>query len=228
MATATSMRPSGLARARAAEMFGAVLLRLPVHARGALVIYLHAIHAHVALPRFRIARDHQRPGDESPGILRPALQDGKFEKRESFPGESLLCTGRTSPFFGKNEPSSASFGSILILSSKPCGACMSRNPRMRSATSSTRSTSSARLHAPLAAQHIDQQGKLGALGPLKQQRRPAGARHALGDLGDLQYRIDFRADALEFSLFFQSRDEFAQVPIGQSVLRYRNQKRQTG
>ena len=46
---------------------------------------------------------------------------------------------------GKKEPSSASFGNILILSSRPCGDCMSRKPRMRAATSSMCETSRARF-----------------------------------------------------------------------------------
>ena len=46
--------------------------------------------------------------------------------------------------FGKKEPNSASFGSILILSSNPCGCCMSRKERMRSETSSIAFTSRAR------------------------------------------------------------------------------------
>ena len=74
--------PVGIGGTRAAEMFGAVFLRLPVHAGGAFVIHLHAVDADVALPCFRIAREDQRPGDESPRILRPALQDRKFMKRE--------------------------------------------------------------------------------------------------------------------------------------------------
>ena len=80
--------------AGAAEMFGAVLLRLPVHARGAFVIHLHAIDAHVALAGLGIAREHQRPGDEAPSILRPALQDRKFQQRETVAADDFLARAR--------------------------------------------------------------------------------------------------------------------------------------
>src|SRR5271154_1373327 len=46
--------------------------------------------------------------------------------------------------FGKNDPISASLGSIFTFSSRPCGDCKSRNELMRAATSSSESTSRAR------------------------------------------------------------------------------------
>src|SRR6266852_4155389 len=46
--------------------------------------------------------------------------------------------------FGKNDPSSASLGSILILSKSPCGVSIFKNPLIRSATSSSRFTSNAK------------------------------------------------------------------------------------
>ena len=65
---------------RAPEMLRSVLLRLPVHSRGALVINLHPVHPDVALPGLRILRKHQRKCDESPTVLRPALQNRKVEQ----------------------------------------------------------------------------------------------------------------------------------------------------
>ena len=63
-------------------MFGGNFLPLPVHAGRAFVIDLHAVHADIALPCFRIARDHAGQRDEASSIFRPALQDGKIEQRE--------------------------------------------------------------------------------------------------------------------------------------------------
>ena len=45
--------------------------------------------------------------------------------------------------FGKNDPNSANFGNILILSNKPWGDSMAKKPLMRSATSSSLPTSNA-------------------------------------------------------------------------------------
>src|SRR5262249_41664211 len=58
------------------------LLALPMHAGGALVINLHAIHADISLPCSWITRDYTRQGNKASTILRPAFQDGKIEERE--------------------------------------------------------------------------------------------------------------------------------------------------
>ena len=70
----------GIGGAGAAKMFGAVFLRLPVHAGGAFVVDLHAIHADVALPCFRIAREDERQRDEAAAVLRPAFENREIEK----------------------------------------------------------------------------------------------------------------------------------------------------
>ena len=75
-------------------MFGAMFLGLPMHSRGFVVEYLHSIYAHVPLARFGIACDHQRPGNKSPGILWPALQNRKFQKREAVTPHDLLARSR--------------------------------------------------------------------------------------------------------------------------------------
>ena len=69
------------------------------------------------------------------------------------------------------------------------------------------------IHAPLAAQHIDQQRDARALGPLKQQRRPPSAGYPVGDFRDLENRVDFRGDALELAFLFQFPDELAQILV---------------
>ena len=57
-------------------------LALPVHAGGGLIINLHTIHTHVALPCFWIAGNHARQGDETASVLRPALENGKIKQRK--------------------------------------------------------------------------------------------------------------------------------------------------
>jgi hypothetical protein len=52
-----------------------------------------------------------------------------------------------------------------------------------------------------------------ALGLLEQQRRAAGAQHAVADFGHFEAGIDLDADALQFAGLFQLRDEVAQVVI---------------
>src|ERR1039457_6224155 len=65
-----------------AVMFRRNFLPLPVHAGSALVIDLHPVHADVALPGRRIARDHAGQRDEASAIFWPAFEDGEIEQRE--------------------------------------------------------------------------------------------------------------------------------------------------
>jgi hypothetical protein len=60
-------------------MFRAMLLRLPMHPGGALVVNLHAVHSDVALPGFRIARKDEWESDESAAVLRPTFQNRKMK-----------------------------------------------------------------------------------------------------------------------------------------------------
>ena len=74
------------------------------------------------------------------------------------------------------------------------------------------------MNAPVASEHVDEQWNAGALRVLEEQSRSAGARDALGDLGDFQQRVHFGGHALELPFFFQARDELAQVPIRHASL----------
>ena len=65
-----------------AVVFRRYFLALPVHAGGAFVVDLHAIHAYVPLPCFWIARDHARQRNEASAVFGPALEDGEIEQRE--------------------------------------------------------------------------------------------------------------------------------------------------
>jgi hypothetical protein len=63
-----------------AVVLGGYFLALPVHACGALVIDLHAVHAYVALAGFWVAGDYARESDEAARVFRPALEDGEIEE----------------------------------------------------------------------------------------------------------------------------------------------------
>src|SRR5262249_24979774 len=53
---------------------------------------------------------------------------------------------------------------------------------------------------------------------LEDERRPAGALHAIADFGDFEPRRDRRAHPLEFAARFQLGEELAQVAIAQRAL----------
>ena len=84
MATATSMRPfSGdplRSRLASPKMARTMFVGLPVHRGRRVVEDLHSIHAAIPLARFRILAEDQREGDETAGILWPALKDGEFKQ----------------------------------------------------------------------------------------------------------------------------------------------------
>jgi hypothetical protein len=52
-----------------------------------------------------------------------------------------------------------------------------------------------------------------ALGVLEQDRRAAGAQHAVADLGHLEVRVDLGLDPLELAEAFQLGDEVTQVGV---------------
>ncbi len=68
---------------------------------------------------------------------------GKSKRLTSLPFCMTSLHAPVFTLFGKNDPSSASFGSILILSKSPCGVSIFKNPWMRSAISPSSSTSNA-------------------------------------------------------------------------------------
>ncbi len=65
-----------------AVMLGPVLLALPVHSGGAVVVNVHAISADVALAGFRIFGYDRGKRNEPSAVLRPALQNRKVEQRK--------------------------------------------------------------------------------------------------------------------------------------------------
>src|SRR6267154_1132367 len=68
---------------------------------------------------------------------------GKSNRLTSLPFWITSLQGPVLTPFGKNDPSSASFGNILTLSKNPCGVSIFKNPWIRSATSSSSFTSNA-------------------------------------------------------------------------------------
>ena len=128
---------------------------------------------------------------------------------------------------GKNLPISANMGSILILSSSPCGDFTSMKYLIRSAISSSESTSSANrmrrsepnwLISSLAPGYplTFSKSKAGPPGPCLPRRSPFG--DPIGDLGDLKHRIGFRLNALQLSRFVERGDPISQVVVGQATL----------
>ncbi len=79
------------ARLKAPVVLGPLLVGLPVHAGGAVVIHLHAVHAAIALAGVGIAGEHERKSDEAATVLRPTLQDRVFGQGEAAAPDHLLA-----------------------------------------------------------------------------------------------------------------------------------------
>ena len=171
----------------AAIMFGALLMRLPVHAGGAVVENLHAVASAVALAGVGIVRKHHRQRDEPAAVLRPAIQDRKVVEREIVAADHVLARpGRND--LRKERASSASFGSIFSL---PMQAF--RHAHLEEFRDAPGDLIGRRLRArsPFArvlAKALISTGMSEPFGFLEQQRGAAGLHAAVGELGDLEMR----------------------------------------
>ncbi len=205
IATATSIRFGSSSRTHAAIMFRALLVGLPVHAGGALVEDLQPIAAAVALAGVRIARKHHGQRDEAPAVLAASTcRIGKSSSEKLSRRDHLLAR----PARNDLRKERAHLGQLrqhLQLADEALRACASRaTPTMRPATSSTESTSSAISIRRMLAKALISTGTVDALGLFEQQRRAARLHAAVGEFGDLEVRIDFERDALQFPVLFSS------------------------
>ena len=73
-----------------AIVLGGILVEVPVHARGPLVVDLETVHAHVAPTRLGVAGEDQRQGDVAAGVERPALEDRQSLEVDLVAGEHHL------------------------------------------------------------------------------------------------------------------------------------------
>ena len=74
-------------------MLGALLVRLPVHAGGAFVVNLNAVHATIALAGFRVLREDHRERDVAAAVFGPALEDREIVQGEAFRLDDFVAGG---------------------------------------------------------------------------------------------------------------------------------------
>ena len=73
----------------------ASLVPVPVHAGGCAAKYLHAVHARILAPGFRVFGDYLGKGDERPAVFGPAGQHRKrVQARVGHFLNDLLAGGR--------------------------------------------------------------------------------------------------------------------------------------
>ena len=208
-------------------VLGRNLLPLPMHPGRLPVVDLHPVHAHIAFTVARVARHHARQRDKPPAIVRPALQNRKliqvktiaqnhFLARGVFPAHRLRkCARQCAQLRQHFELVKKSLRRFQIqqASDPLCNLIQPFHAQRQ-------------RHPPLTAELIDEDFMTWMpLDVLKQQRRPACGilaraklRYPVGNLGNLQLRRDFSADALEFASLFQCFDPLAQVVVSHRLL----------
>ena len=195
-------------------MFRAMLLRLPVHARGALVEHLHAIAADVALSRLRIFRNHHRPGDVAPAVLRPALQNRKIDRARNPSSRTTSWHSPLRTVFGKNDPELGQLRQHLHFFEKSLRRLHVEKRVNALGDLIERVHFQRQIHAPLGAHQIRHR---------RESASPAAARKAAparpaftarsDNLRDFEDRIHFGRNALQLVLLFQLAQKIAQVSI---------------
>ena len=205
---------------RIAVILGAVLMNVPMHARGLAVVLLQAVHAHVALARTRVIREGQGQCHEGAAIVRPALEDGDFVEIRMLCLHDLLA-GRILHVLRE-------VYRVLELRDERNHAHLVLHREIRQLQELAQFVghivkflhAECHSHALVAAECIHKHGHLRALDVLEEQGHVLAAlqlRDAIRDLRDLELRIYFRLDAPEQAALLQRRYELAQIFIGHSV-----------
>ena len=112
---------------------------------------------------------------------------------------------------GRESASDLSLPSARSLSPMPCGRLHLEHRRDLLAELVEPLDAEGQAHAPLAAELVDQQRQRRAAHVAEQQRGPAGLDHAVGDLADLEIRVDLRRDLDQLPLAPEQVDPLAQV-----------------
>ncbi len=181
------------------------LMYVPVHARGAGVESLHAVHAHVAYAALGIDRVHHRQRDERPAVVLPRAQQRQTADVGLVAFQNYLLT-RSAPRRLARKPSRH-----VGQQGRAFGRERSAQHRVdppRDIVERLRAQS--QRHAAVGTHHVGEHGKLGAR-VFEQQGLAAALAlgHAVGDLGYLETRRDARPDAQQFAVPFEGVDIFA-------------------
>ena len=186
-----------------------VLVLVPVHARGLVVIDLHAVHADVRDLRDRIDGADHGKGDKPSAVCGPALEHGDFGKVDLIAGKHDLLAGG---FFHGLGEEGGEFGKLrqhLDLVHDPGAGAGEQVGRIDDFLDplpiSSRSVDLERkAHALHGAESIGQDRERRAFYPFEQKglvRGPLFFRDPVGDFGDLKLGIDFRLDPDQFAFF---------------------------
>ena len=202
-------------------VFGAALVRLPVHAERPLVEYLQAVHADVPLTRDWIAREDTGQGDVATAVAGPALE--RRQPRQRGPcGLDHFLAGRRGDALGPGLHQIEQRVELAETLGEGAGQLQVEELRHALAELVQMAHAERGAHAVLRAERVDEHRHVEALDTLEQQRHVAlgGAlRHAVRDLGDLQVARDGRRHPPEPPVLLEVVDELAEVGEAHSRLK---------
>ncbi len=196
-------------------------MRQPAHDHPIGPDHLLAVDAEILARLVRPARDHETPGDERPDIARPAGLDRQARQIHLAPFPHLLLAGRRTHGLRRHVQHLAHDWQAVPGIAQPLGRLGFLQKGQRVADLAQRGQilrAHGQCHTARGAEEIAQDRDLRVLGPLEQQRRPAGAQHPVADLGHLEVRIDRRGDAFQLPLPLQMGHELPQIAILQCLI----------
>ena len=188
----------------------AVLVDLPVHRGRVPVEHLQPVHADVAPAGARVLRDHRGEGDERRRVARPTGLDGQGAEVDLASGENNLLRRPTANTLRLRVCDRLQLAQALDLLEQALRRLHLEHiadapPRLVEALDPE-----CEAHPPLGSELVDQEGVL-RLGVLEEERRPARLHHAVGDLRDLQVRVDLGRDADELAFALEKRDPVPEI-----------------
>ncbi len=195
----------------------AVLVDLPVHADGALVVALEAVEPEVAHAVDGALGVGQAQVEEGAAVLGPGEEGREPVQVDLVALEHDLLDGRVLHLLRRDVRDRAELAEGV--------------PHPHEALRQLRLEQRADLlgdlveglqperleQPPVGAEDVHRQRHVRALDVLEEQRRAAGLVDAVDDLPDLQVRIDFGLDALEVAIALQGAEERAKIVVSHAV-----------
>ena len=199
------MRPGAVA-----PVGGGVLVDLPVQAGRGRVVLLQPVHADVAPARARILREDRRQRDER-ARRRPASRSGSAAGRGRAARARPPGRARSSTVFGARVGERLELAERAHLVAEALRRLQLEHRGDLLAELVEPLDAEREAHAALRAELVDQQRQRRAAHVAEQQRGPAGLDDAVGDLADLEVRIDLGRDLDQLPLAPEQVDPLAQV-----------------
>ena len=191
-----------------------------MHARRALVVFLQAVHADIALARRRILREDERQRDKRPAVLRPARQNRNLVEirlhLHDFLTRRFFHVFRKIDRFLRHRDQRDDIHLVLKRNIRKF-----HNLAQLVADIIELLHTKRERHALIAAKRIHEHRHVVALHILEQKRDIVLAlhlRHAIRDLRDLEMAVHGLRDTPQQPALLQHRDELAQIFICQRIL----------